>query len=67
MQMSPKQKKAMQLSMAKEEIKELEKTLRKPEAKSFATHKAGKLVQSSKKSSKTPKQAAKKACRPQSS
>ncbi|NP_001034352.3 ribosomal L1 domain-containing protein 1 [Gallus gallus] len=67
LQMSPKQKKAMQLSMAKEEIKELEKTLRKPEAKSFATHKAGKLVQSSKKSSKTPKQAAKKACRPQSS
>uniref|UniRef100_A0A8B9P1B8 Ribosomal L1 domain-containing protein 1 n=1 Tax=Apteryx owenii TaxID=8824 RepID=A0A8B9P1B8_APTOW len=35
--------------------KELKKTPRKPEAKSFATPKAGKLVQSAKKSSKTPK------------
>ncbi|XP_031462730.1 ribosomal L1 domain-containing protein 1 [Phasianus colchicus] len=67
LQMSPKQKKPMQLSVAKEEIKELEKTPKKPEAKSFATHKAGKLAQSSKKSSKTPKQTAKKVCRPQSS
>ncbi|XP_021267633.1 ribosomal L1 domain-containing protein 1 [Numida meleagris] len=67
LQMSPKQKKPMHLIMAKEAIKELEKTPKKPEAKSFATHKAGKVVQSSKKSSKTPKQTAKKVRRPQSS
>lgn len=54
----------MQISTEKEEIKQLDKTPKKPEAKSFATHKAGKLVQSAKKSSKTPKQAAKKVCRP---
>ncbi|XP_048817884.1 ribosomal L1 domain-containing protein 1 isoform X2 [Lagopus muta] len=65
LQMSPKQKKTMQISTEKEEIKQLDKTPKKPEAKSFATHKAGKLVQSAKKSSKTPKQAAKKVCRPQ--
>uniref|UniRef100_A0A8B9D0E0 Ribosomal L1 domain-containing protein 1 n=1 Tax=Anser brachyrhynchus TaxID=132585 RepID=A0A8B9D0E0_9AVES len=44
-QMPPKQKKAKQLSMPKEAIKEkeLKKTPKKPEAKSFATPKAGKL------------------------
>ncbi|NXJ11743.1 RL1D1 protein, partial [Odontophorus gujanensis] len=67
LQMSPKRKKIVQLSVAKEAIKELEKTPKKPEAKSFATHKAGKLVQSSKTSSKTSKQTSKKVCRPQSS
>uniref|UniRef100_A0A8C2TP30 Ribosomal L1 domain containing 1 n=1 Tax=Coturnix japonica TaxID=93934 RepID=A0A8C2TP30_COTJA len=67
LQMSSEQKKTTQLSMAKEEIKELEKTPKKPEAKSFATRNAGKLVQSSKKSSKTPKRTAKKVRRPQSS
>ncbi|XP_052535468.1 ribosomal L1 domain-containing protein 1 isoform X1 [Tympanuchus pallidicinctus] len=61
LQMSPKKKKTMQISTEKEEIKQLDKTPKKPEAKSFATHK----VQSAKKSSKTPKQAAKKVCRPQ--
>ncbi|NXH72433.1 RL1D1 protein, partial [Hydrobates tethys] len=68
LQTSPKQKKAKQLSMPKEAIKEKEmkKTPKKPEAKSFATPKAGKSVQSAKKSSKTPKQAPKKVRRPQS-
>ncbi|XP_009582576.1 PREDICTED: ribosomal L1 domain-containing protein 1, partial [Fulmarus glacialis] len=68
LQTSPKQKKAKQLSMPKEAIKEKEmkKTPKKPEAKSFATPKAGKSIQSSKKSSKTPKQAPKKVRRPQS-
>ncbi|NXF43395.1 RL1D1 protein, partial [Oceanites oceanicus] len=67
-QTSPKQKKAKQLSMPKEAIKgkEMKKTPQKPEAKSFATPKAGRSIQSAKKSSKTPKQAPKKACRPQS-
>lgn len=67
-QMSPKQKKAKQPSMPKEAIKEkeLKKTPKKPEAKSFATPKAGKLVQSGKKPSKTPKQTPKKVGRPQS-
>ncbi|KAM4656132.1 ribosomal L1 domain-containing protein 1 isoform 2-T2 [Amazona ochrocephala] len=56
------QKKNRQLSMPKEAIKEKEmkKTPKKPGAKSFATPKAGKLIQSAKKSSKTPKQASKK-------
>ncbi|NWI65810.1 RL1D1 protein, partial [Todus mexicanus] len=64
----PKQKKAKQLSMPKEAIKEKEmkKTPKKPEAKSFATPKAGKLIQSAKKPSKTPKKAPKKVHRPQS-
>ncbi|XP_064317925.1 ribosomal L1 domain-containing protein 1 [Phalacrocorax carbo] len=67
-QTTPKQKKAKQLSMPKEAIKEKEvkKTPRKPEAKSFATPKAGKSIQSAKKSSKTPKQTPKKVHRPQS-
>ncbi|NXI95908.1 RL1D1 protein, partial [Psophia crepitans] len=67
-QTSPKQKKAKQLGMLKEAIKEKEKkkTPKKPEAKSFATPKAGKSIQSAKKSSKTPKQTPKKARRPQS-
>ncbi|NXD62446.1 RL1D1 protein, partial [Eolophus roseicapillus] len=57
-----KQKKNKQLSVPKESIKgkEMKKTPRKPETKSFATPKAGKLIQSAKKSSKTPKQASKK-------
>uniref|UniRef100_A0A8B9GM34 Ribosomal L1 domain-containing protein 1 n=1 Tax=Amazona collaria TaxID=241587 RepID=A0A8B9GM34_9PSIT len=56
------QKKTRQLSMPKEAIKEKEtkKTPKKPGAKSFAMPKAGKLIQSAKKSSKTPKQASKK-------
>uniref|UniRef100_A0A8C3KQ93 Ribosomal L1 domain-containing protein 1 n=1 Tax=Calidris pygmaea TaxID=425635 RepID=A0A8C3KQ93_9CHAR len=68
LQTSPKQKKAKQLSVPKEAIKEKEmkKTPRKPEAKSFATPKAGKSIQSAKKSSKTPKQAPKKVRKPQS-
>ncbi|NWU58136.1 RL1D1 protein, partial [Dromas ardeola] len=68
LQTSPKQKKAKQLSMPKQAIKEKEmkKTPKKPEAKSFATPKAGKSIQSAKKSSKTPKQAPKEVRRPQS-
>ncbi|KAM6350703.1 ribosomal L1 domain-containing protein 1 isoform 2-T2 [Alca torda] len=68
LQTSPKQKKAKQLSMPKEAIKEKEmkKTPKKPEAKSFATPKAVKSIQSAKKSSKTPKQAPKEVRRPQS-
>ncbi|XP_074014404.1 ribosomal L1 domain-containing protein 1 isoform X2 [Numenius arquata] len=68
LQTSPKQKKAKQLSMPKEAIKEKEmkKTPKKPEAKPFATPKAGKSIQSAKKSSKTPKQAPKKVRKPQS-
>ncbi|XP_074697158.1 ribosomal L1 domain-containing protein 1 [Strix aluco] len=67
-QTSQNQKKAKQLSMPKEAIKEKEmkKTPKKPEAKSFATPKAVKSVQSTKKSSKTPKQAPKKVRRLQS-
>ncbi|NXY72517.1 RL1D1 protein, partial [Glareola pratincola] len=66
LQTSPKQKKAKQLSMPKQAIKEKEmkKTPKKPEAKSFATPKAGKSIQSAKKSSKTPKQAPKEVRRP---
>ncbi|NXS57507.1 RL1D1 protein, partial [Brachypteracias leptosomus] len=68
LQPSPKQKKAKQLSMPKEAIKEKEtkKTPKKPEAKSFATPKAGKSIQSAKKASKTPKQAPKKVRQQQS-
>ncbi|NXF29146.1 RL1D1 protein, partial [Nyctibius bracteatus] len=72
LQTSPKQKKAKQkakqLSTPKEAIKEKEmkKTPKKPEAKSFAIPKAGKSIQSAKKSSKMPKQTPKKVCRPQS-
>nr|XP_009934626.1 PREDICTED: ribosomal L1 domain-containing protein 1 [Opisthocomus hoazin] len=60
---SSKQKKNKQLSMPKEAIKEKEikKTPKKPEAKSFATPKAGKSTESANKSSKTPKQTPKKA------
>ncbi|NXA54488.1 RL1D1 protein, partial [Nothocercus julius] len=55
---SPKQKQAKQLNTPKEAIKKKElkkKTPKKPEAKFFATPKAGKQVQSAKKASKTPK------------
>ncbi|NXE20458.1 RL1D1 protein, partial [Ardeotis kori] len=68
LQTSPKQKKDKQLSMPKEAIKEkdIKMTPKKPEAKSFATPKAGKSIQSAKKSSKAPKQTPKKVRRPQS-
>ncbi|XP_049647357.1 ribosomal L1 domain-containing protein 1 [Accipiter gentilis] len=68
LQTSSKQKKTKQLSMPKEAIKEkdMKKTPKKPEAKSFATPKAGTSIQSAKKSSKTAKQAPKKVRRPQS-
>ncbi|NWU60426.1 RL1D1 protein, partial [Pterocles burchelli] len=68
LQTSLKQKKAKQLNVPKEAIKEKEikKTPKKPGAKSFATPKAGKSIQSAKKSLKTPKQMPKKVCRPQS-
>ncbi|NXN91238.1 RL1D1 protein, partial [Rhinopomastus cyanomelas] len=65
-QTSPKQKKVKQLSMPKEAVKEIKKTLKKPEAKSFSTPKSGKSLQSGKKPSKTPKQASKKIPRPRS-
>ncbi|NXX18196.1 RL1D1 protein, partial [Podargus strigoides] len=67
LQTSPTQKKAKQLSVPKEAIKEKEKkkTPKKPEAKSFATPKAGKSIQSAKKSSKMPQQKPKKGRRPQ--
>lgn len=68
LQMSPKEKKAKQVNKKKEAIKEkdMEKTSKKPEAKSFATPKAGKSVQSARKSSKSLKQARKKVRVPQS-
>ncbi|XP_052629128.1 ribosomal L1 domain-containing protein 1 [Harpia harpyja] len=68
LQTSSKQKKPKQLSMPKEAIKEKEmkRTPKKPEAKSFATPKAGTSIQSAKKSSKTAKQAPKKVRQPQS-
>ncbi|NXD87536.1 RL1D1 protein, partial [Halcyon senegalensis] len=66
LQASPKQKKAKQLNMPKEAIKEMKKTPKKPEAKSFAIPKAGKSIQSAKKSSKIPQKAPKKGHRPQS-
>lgn len=48
LQTSPKEKKAKQVSKPKEAIKEkdMKKTPKKPEAKSFATPKAGKSTQS---------------------
>lgn len=68
LQTSSKQKKDKQLNMPKEAIKEkeLKKIPKKPEVKSFAAPKAGKSIQSAKKSSKTPKPAPKKILRPQS-
>ncbi|XP_009957004.1 PREDICTED: ribosomal L1 domain-containing protein 1, partial [Leptosomus discolor] len=66
LQTSSEQKNAKQLSILKEAIKEMKKTPKKPEAKSFATPKAGKSIQSDKKSSKTPKKARKKVRRQQS-
>ncbi|NXP55919.1 RL1D1 protein, partial [Heliornis fulica] len=63
LQTSPKQKKTKQPHMPKEAIKdkEMKKIPQKPEAKSFAAPKAGKSIQSAKKSSKTPKRTPKKA------
>ncbi|NXC02095.1 RL1D1 protein, partial [Orthonyx spaldingii] len=69
LQMLPKEKKAkQQASKPKEAIKEkdMKKTPKKPEAKSFATPKAGKSVQSARRASKPPKQAPKKERVPQS-
>ncbi|KAJ7398786.1 ribosomal L1 domain-containing protein 1 [Pitangus sulphuratus] len=68
LQTPPKQKKAKQVSKPKEAIKEKEvkKTPKKPEVKSFATPKAGKSIQSAKKSSKPSKQTPKKGRVPQS-
>ncbi|NXM63356.1 RL1D1 protein, partial [Illadopsis cleaveri] len=62
LQTSSKEKKAKQVSKPKEAIKEkdIKKTPKKPEAKSFATLKAGKSMQSAMKSSKPPKKARKK-------
>ncbi|NXA77083.1 RL1D1 protein, partial [Thryothorus ludovicianus] len=62
LQTSSKEKKAKRVSKPKEAIKEkdMKKAPKKPEAKSFATPKAGKLIQSARKSSKLPKQAPKK-------
>uniref|UniRef100_A0A803V037 Ribosomal L1 domain-containing protein 1 n=1 Tax=Ficedula albicollis TaxID=59894 RepID=A0A803V037_FICAL len=68
LQTSSKEKKAKQVSKPKEAIKEkdMKKTPKKPEAKSFATPKAGKLIQSARRASKPPKQTPKKARVPQS-
>ncbi|NXR24970.1 RL1D1 protein, partial [Cinclus mexicanus] len=68
LQTPSKAKKAKQVSKPKEGIKEkdMKKTPKKPEAKSFATPKAGKSLQSARKSSKAPKRAPKKARVPQS-
>ncbi|NXC84454.1 RL1D1 protein, partial [Cercotrichas coryphoeus] len=68
LQTSSKEKKAKQVSKPKEAVKEkdMKKTPKKPEAKSFATPKAGKPMQSARRSSKPPKQAPKKARVPQS-
>uniref|UniRef100_A0A8C3XFZ8 Ribosomal L1 domain containing 1 n=1 Tax=Cyanoderma ruficeps TaxID=181631 RepID=A0A8C3XFZ8_9PASS len=68
LQPSPKEKKAKQVSKPKEGIKEkdMKKTPKKPEAKSFATLKAGKSMQSARKSSRPLKQAPKKVHVPQS-
>ncbi|NXR58884.1 RL1D1 protein, partial [Rhadina sibilatrix] len=68
LQTSSEEKKAKQVSMPKEGIKEkdMKKTPKKPEAKSFATSKAGKSIQSARKSSKPLKQAPKKVHVPQS-
>ncbi|XP_005420559.2 ribosomal L1 domain-containing protein 1 [Geospiza fortis] len=63
-----KEKKAKQVSKPKEAVKEkdVKKAPKKPEAKSFATPKAGKSLQSARKSSKPQKQAPKKVRVPQS-
>ncbi|NWV77070.1 RL1D1 protein, partial [Dasyornis broadbenti] len=71
LQMSPKEKKAKQVSKPKEAIKEkdMKKTPKKPEAKSFVTPKAGKSgksIKSASKPSKPLKQARKKVHVPQS-
>ncbi|NXD40713.1 RL1D1 protein, partial [Copsychus sechellarum] len=67
LQTSSKEKKAKRVSKPKEAIKEkdMKKTQKKPETKSFATPKAGKSIQSARRSSKPPKQAPKKARVPQ--
>ncbi|NWY67553.1 RL1D1 protein, partial [Erithacus rubecula] len=59
LQTSSKEKKAKQVSKPKEAIKEkdMKKTPKKPEAKSFATPKAGKSIQSARRASKPPKKA----------
>ncbi|NXO67347.1 RL1D1 protein, partial [Phainopepla nitens] len=59
LEMSSKEKKAKLVSKPKEAIKEkdMKKTPKKPEAKSFATPKAGKSVESARKSSKAAQQA----------
>ncbi|XP_059340219.1 ribosomal L1 domain-containing protein 1 [Ammospiza nelsoni] len=63
-----KEKKAKQVSKPKEAIKEkdMKKAPKKPEAKSFATPKAGKSLQSARKSSKAQKQTPRKVRVPQS-
>ncbi|NWH98158.1 RL1D1 protein, partial [Tichodroma muraria] len=68
LQTSSKEKKAKRVSKPKEAIKEkdMKKAPKKTEAKSFATPKAGKLIQSARKSSKPPKQAPQKVRVPQS-
>ncbi|RLW01573.1 hypothetical protein DV515_00007959 [Chloebia gouldiae] len=68
LQTPSKEKKAKQVSKPKEAIKEkdMKKAPKKPEAKSFATPKAGKTTQSARKSSKPQKQAPKKVRVPQS-
>ncbi|NXK63703.1 RL1D1 protein, partial [Sylvietta virens] len=68
LQPSSKEKRAKQVSKPEEATKEkdMKKTPKKPEAKSFATPKAGKSIQSARKTSKSPKQAPKKARVPQS-
>ncbi|NXT09463.1 RL1D1 protein, partial [Prunella fulvescens] len=68
LQTPSKKKKAKQVSKPQEAIKEkdMKKAPKKPEAKSFATPKAGKSIQSAKKSSKPQKQAPKKVRVPQS-
>ncbi|NWZ45535.1 RL1D1 protein, partial [Brachypodius atriceps] len=68
LQTSSEEKKAKQVSKPKEGIKEkdMKKTPKKPEAKSFATPKAGKSIQSARKSSKPVKRAPKKVRVPQS-
>ncbi|XP_050836169.1 ribosomal L1 domain-containing protein 1 [Serinus canaria] len=65
---SSKEKKAKQVSKPEEAIKEkdMKKAPKKPEAKSFATPKAGKSLQSARKSSKPQKQAPRKVRVPQS-
>ncbi|NXH02399.1 RL1D1 protein, partial [Loxia leucoptera] len=65
---SSKGKKAKQVSKPEEVIKEkdMKKAPKKPEAKSFATPKAGKSLQSARKSSKPQKQAPRKVRVPQS-